>query len=194
MRRALAFGVVTVAVLTTSPASATTRTRVVEPAAAVALARQCLDQPGESGIETCRRALGIGLARDREAMIRQVLAARLAGLKKWEEVVALQLDAVRLDPRDPVAHRRLGSALLYLVGRPAEAAAALRESVRLDPDSPDAHGTLGVALAAMGQPADAVAAMEEAVRLDPEYLDGRPASRQVLEAAQRGQSWPEVPQ
>jgi tetratricopeptide (TPR) repeat protein len=185
---------VTLAVVAAPPVLAATRARVpVETAAALELSRQCLGQPGEAGIETCRRALGIGLARGREALIRQTLTARLAGLKRWEEVVALHLDAVRLDPQDPVAHRRLGSALLYLVGRPAEAAVALRESVRLDPASAEAQGTLGVALAAMGQPQDAVAALEEAVRLDPEYLDRRPASRQVLDAAQRGQTWPDLP-
>jgi cytochrome c-type biogenesis protein CcmH/NrfG len=67
---------------------------------------------------------------------------------------------------------------------------SLREAVRLDPGLPEAHGTLGIALATLGETQAAVAALEEASRLDPEYMETRPASRLVYEAARRGEAWP----
>jgi len=53
-----------------------------------------------------------------------------------------------------------------------------------------AQATLAVALFALGRFAEARGAFDEAVRLDPSYFEGRPAVRQVYEAAQRGESWP----
>jgi len=152
--------------------------------------RLCLDLPDERGVAACRRALAAGPPSRRAAALRSVLAGKLTMLRRWEEVVEVHREAVRLEPDDPIGHLRLGSALLYLAGRPEEALPSLREAVRLGPSAPKAHGTLGVALAALGEAAAAVAALEEARRLDPDYLEARPASRLVYEAARRGETWP----
>jgi tetratricopeptide (TPR) repeat protein len=168
----------------------TARARPPESEADRALARQCLALTGDSGIEACRRALAGSLSRERAAVVRRALEARLISLQRFDDLVEIRLEAVRADPRDPLAQLRLGSALLFLAGRPPDAVAPLREAVRLDPVVAEAHGTLAMALAALGQLEEATSELKEAVRLDPEYLESRPASAQVLEAAGSGRVWP----
>lgn len=98
--------------------------------------------------------------------------------------------AVARRPADGSVRLRLGTALLHMQDRAAEAEPELRAAVRLGPTDPEARATLGNALALLGRSADAVAAFEEALRLDPTVLDRRPGARAAYEAARQGQVWP----
>jgi tetratricopeptide (TPR) repeat protein len=153
-------------------------------------ARQCVDLSGEEGVSACRRALALGLPAARASALRRVLAVKLAGLQRWEEVVEVYRAAARAVPADPEAARRLGSALLHLAGRPAEAVGPLQDAIRLGPGDPLAHAELGVALAALGRAKEAAAAFDEAARLDPGFFESRPAAQAIYEAARRGEGWP----
>jgi FkbM family methyltransferase len=66
------------------------------------------------------------------------------------------------------AHNNLG-AVLYALGRPADAEASWREALRLRPDCPEAHNNLGGALQALGRPTEAEASYREALRFRPDY-------------------------
>jgi Flp pilus assembly protein TadD len=126
----------------------------------------------------------------RAAMLRRVLAVRLAALKRGDEVVEVYRDAVRARAADADAQQRLGRALFHLAGRPAEALEPLQEAVRLRPADPATQSDLGVVLAALGRLDEAVKAFEEAAHLDPDYFESRPAARATFEAARKGQRWP----
>jgi len=154
------------------------------------IVRQCVDLAGEEGVTACQHALAAGLPTARATALRWILAEKLAGLKRWEDVVDAYRDAVQVQPGDPEAQRRLGRALLHLVGRPAEAVEPLQEAIRLQPGDASAHADLGVALAALGRLADAVEAFDEAARIDPGYLGAHPAAQATYQAARRGESWP----
>jgi tetratricopeptide (TPR) repeat protein len=157
---------------------------------AAGLGRQCLDLAGDDGVAACRRALAGPLPAAQAASLRRVLAIKLAGLRRWDDVVAVYRDAARARPADDDAQERLGHALLHLAGRPEEAMGPLQEAIRLRPDRASAHAELGVALAALGRASEAVAAFEQAGRLDPGYFESRPAAQATLDAARRGQRWP----
>jgi tetratricopeptide (TPR) repeat protein len=149
----------------------------------------CSSLQKEPAIAACRRALELGLSRDRAATAYLLLALNLSTLNRWPEAVDAYRERVRLLPQDAEAHWRLGDALLFGLSEPKEALAPLREAVRLKPDLAGAHGSLGVALATSGDYAQAVASFEEAVRLDPAYFTNRPAAKQVYEAARKGERW-----
>ena len=91
---------------------------------------------------------------------------------------------------DAQVYLRLGSALVYGVGRPGEALPWLREAAALTPADPEPWGMLGAALAALHRNAEAAAAFDEAVRRDPSWLDSHPASQAIAEAARKGEAWP----
>jgi len=74
--------------------------------------------------------------------------------------------AIRLRPT-PEAYNDLGVLLLRL-GRPAEAAAALRQGIALRADISVLHANLGFALQRLNDPAGAAAELAEAHRLDPQ--------------------------
>jgi len=152
--------------------------------------RQCLDLGGDKGVAACRHALSGALPAAPAATLRRVLAVRLAGLRRWDEVVEVYRSAVRARPADDDAQARLGHALLHLVGRPEEAVEPLQEAIRLRPDRAATHAELGTALAALGRAQEAVAAFEQAGRLDPGYFESRPAAQATFDAARRGQRWP----
>ena len=73
--------------------------------------------------------------------------------------------AIRLRPT-PEVYNDLGLLLLRL-GRPAEAAAALRQGIALRADISVLHANLAVALQRLNDPAGAAAELAEARRLDP---------------------------
>jgi len=178
-----------VGVLIAWSAAATEPTPAPESVEARREAYLCTSQAREAAIPACRRALVLGLRRDRATTVNLVLGLHLAALQRWDEVVAVYREAVRLSPHNAVAHWRLGDALLYGLGRPAEALAPLREATRLDPDLAGAYVSLGVAQNALGDHAEAVASFDEALRLEPRILATRPAAREVLKASRRGERW-----
>jgi len=159
-------------------------------AAAREQARLCERLHREEGAAACRAALALGIGPARRGVLRQTLAKHLVTLEKWDELVELYREDVRLDPRDAAAWERLGRALLFALDRRAEAITALEQAVRLAPADAESRVTLGLALAAAGRYPEAVAALHEALRLDPGVIAGRPAASAVLEAAEHGQPWP----
>ena len=153
-------------------------------------ARLCERLDREDGAAACRAALSLGIGPARRRAVRELLAKHLVRLEKWDELADLFREDVRLDPADPAAWQRLGSTLLFALGQPAEAIAALEQAVRLAPRDAAARLDLGLALASVRRSGEAVAALEEALRLDPTLLDGRPAARAGLDAARAGRPWP----
>jgi Flp pilus assembly protein TadD len=160
---------------------------------ALAEARRCWSTVGEPSIAACRHALDLGLAPARASRVELTLAARLASLHRWEEVVAVHRRAMAQRPTEAEAHRRLGAALLHGLGRPAEAEAPLREALRLGNGEARTWGDLALALAALGRAGEAVTAFDTAVRIDPGYLEARPGSRAAYDAARDGRRWPPPP-
>lgn len=161
-----------------------------ETAAAREQARQCLAQPRALAVESCRRALALGLPAPRAAVVRRALALKLVALLRGAEAVEVYRDAVREGPDDADAHLRLGQALLSVRGDPEAALPILERARELAPEDPRPQGAAGLALSALGRPAEAVAAFEAARRLDPEFFASRPGARLAYEAAQRGERWP----
>ena len=161
-----------------------------ETAAAREQARLCERLSGEDSVTACRAALRLGIGPARRAPVRELLARHLAALERWDELADLFRDGVRQDPADAAAWQRLGATLLFALGAPAEAVAALQEAVRLAPGDPAARVALGLALAAVRRPAEATAAFDEGLRLDPAALDGLPVARAVLDASRQGRPWP----
>lgn len=159
-------------------------------AAALDPARRCIDLPEEAGIADCRAALALGLSPHRAAVVRSVLASKLADRGRWEEVVAVYREAASEPSPGAETYLGLGAALVHGVGRPAEALPPLREAARLAPADPEPWGVLGAALAALGRHAEAAAAFDEAVKRDPSWLESHPASQAIAEAARKGEAWP----
>lgn len=153
-------------------------------------ARLCLERRGAESVEACGKAIALGLSPRRSALVHEVFALRLAALKRWDDVVRVYAETVRLKPEDPEARLRLGSALLQGQGRPEDAIPSFREAIRLKPYDPRPFASLGAALNALGRHAEAAEALAEAQRLDPGYFDNHPAARLILEASRRGERWP----
>ncbi len=162
----------------------------VETPAAREQARLCELLPGEPGLVACRRALALGLSPARTGPVRELVARHLVSQERWEELDAHLAEDVRLQPENAVFQNRLGSNLLFALGRVEESLVPLREAVRLDPEKAEYRAVLALALVAVGRPGDASAEFEEALRLDSDVLSARPAARAALEAARRGETWP----
>ena len=164
--------------------------RPTETAAAREQARLCEKLTGEESLAACHHALDLGLGAERLGPVRQIVARRLASLGRWEDLAShFRVDAV-LQPLDGEVRLRLGSTLLFALGRPEEAVGELTEAVRLTPDSALAWAALASAQGASGHPKDAAEGFAAALRLDEHLLDDRPAMRAAFEAAQRGEPWP----
>jgi len=153
-------------------------------------ARLCERLNLEEGVAACRAALALGIGRDRQGPIRQILAKHLVALERWDELAELLRENVRLEPGNAAAWQRLGLVLLFALDEPAEAISALEEAARLAPADASVRLGLGLALQAGGRGKEAVEAIEAALRLDPAALEGRPAARALLEAARRDEAWP----
>jgi tetratricopeptide (TPR) repeat protein len=164
--------------------------RAPETAAAREQVRLCERLTGLESLAACHRALELGLGEERRSPVRQIIARRLASLGRWDELVEHFRADVALHPLDGEVRLRLGSTLLFALGRPAEAVVELVEAVRVAPDSALARGLLASAESANGQPKDAAEAFEAALRLDEHLLDHRPAMRAAFEAARRSEAWP----
>ena len=161
-----------------------------ETAAGREQARLCERLSGEEGARACRSALSLGIAPARRAPLRQRLALHLVALESWDELAELYGEAVRDDPADAQAWRRLGMVQLYALAAPVEAIGALREAARLAAGDAETHLALGVALASLGRSTEATSELERAVQLDASLLDNRPAARAILDASRQGRSWP----
>lgn len=189
MRIAAASGAVAL-VLAFAPSASSSPAATPDSPAAIQPARQCVDLPKDAGIAACRAALSLGLSQRRAGVLRDVLASKLAALGRWEEAVAVYREAAAQPSAGAETYVRLGSALVHGVGRPEEALPWLREAARIDPSNPGPWGVLGAALSALGRSGEAAAAFDEAVRRDPAWLEGRPASQAIAEAARKGEAWP----
>lgn len=163
---------------------------VGETPAAREQARLCEDLSGEDSLAACRRALSLGLGPARVGPVRELLARRLVTLERWDELVLHFEEDVRLHPESASSRFRLGSTLLFSLGRVGDSLVPLQEAVRLDAPVADYHATYALALSAAGRAPEAAAEFAEALRLDPDVLAGRPAARAVLDAALRGEGWP----
>ena len=152
--------------------------------------RRCFAAQKEEAVTACGAALELGLTARAAAVVRELLAATLAELGRYAEVVTLFRQAAEAAPGDAAAQLELGSALVHFAGEPDDALLPLQAAVHLRPDDARAYGELGLALHRLGQHAEAVAAFGEAERLDPTYFDDRPAARATYEASKRGQAWP----
>jgi Flp pilus assembly protein TadD len=177
---------VAAALLAPSPLSA----GPAETAAAREQARLCERQDGEAALLACRAALKLGIDPARGKALRELIAKRLIVLEKWDELVAHFSEGVKLAPGAAEAQHRLGTALLFAVGRASEALEPLRAAVQLSPENAAYWSDLAIALHARGFVEEARAAFDEALRLDPRVLDGRPAAQAVREAVLQGTPWP----
>src|SRR4029453_1203157 len=88
--------------------------------------------------------------------------------------------AVRLKPDSADAQEKLGVSSL-LLGKPADALAALETACRLDPVSASAHLNLAVAYAQLGRTSEARTTAERALQLDP----AEPRTRALLNKLSR---------
>jgi tetratricopeptide (TPR) repeat protein len=86
-------------------------------------------------------------------------------LSIWEDTLAKHPDSSR-------GHNNLGTVLLGIPGRSADAIAQFEEALRLEPTYVEAHNNLATELAKIpGRLADAIAHYEEAIRLKPDYVE-----------------------
>jgi Flp pilus assembly protein TadD len=85
----------------------------------------------------------------------------------YDEAIGAYREAVRLDPRNALAHYGLGVAYSR-TGQDEQAMAAYREAIRLQPDHADTHYGLGVVAERQGHDAEAIAAYRAVIRLRPD--------------------------
>jgi tetratricopeptide (TPR) repeat protein len=83
-----------------------------------------------------------------------------------EEAVGHYEQALRLDPKNALAHACLGDAL-RLQGKVGEAVGHYEQALRLDPKDALTHYNLGNALQLQGKLDEAISHYEQALRLDP---------------------------
>jgi Flp pilus assembly protein TadD len=100
------------------------------------------------------------------------LAVLRAAEGRFVETIALEREAVRLEPRSPEAHCNLGLALMER-GDIAEAANQLETAVRLRPDRPHSVSSLALVYNRQGRANEAVEAARAAVRMAPGELNYR---------------------
>lgn len=152
--------------------------------------RACASAVREDSVRLCRQALELGLSPRRAAVAQRLLGRSLADLVRWDEAVAAYREALRLEPTDAEAASRLGLALHYGFGRPAEAEPFLREAVRGCPDQATYRVELALALNALARHAEAAAEFQQALALDDHALDTRPAAQASYLASLREALWP----
>jgi tetratricopeptide (TPR) repeat protein len=86
--------------------------------------------------------------------------------RDYDGAVACFREAIRLDPKNAIAHHNLGI-VLRDTGDTDGAIAKFRDALRLDPEFIHAHRTLGTALSRKGDYDGAIACFREAIRLNP---------------------------
>jgi TolB-like protein len=159
-------------------AAEATLTKVLSLAPNHALAQQLL---GSIHIYTNRAAEGITKCEHALSLDRNLAAAHtMIGMAKLftgraEEAESHVLEALRLSPRDTLAHSWMlivGAAKHYL-GRDEEAAAWARRAIEINRNYPLAHFFLGSALAHLGGMSEARAATKAGLALDPTFTIDR---------------------
>lgn len=79
------------------------------------------------------------------------------------------MQAVRVNPGNPVANHALGK-ILNDLRRPADALDCFARAIEKKPDFPEAHNDLGIALRALNRPADALRSYARAIGLRPAFF------------------------
>jgi Flp pilus assembly protein TadD len=87
-----------------------------------------------------------------------------------DEAIRHSEEALRLDPKNAIAHYGLGLAL-YDKGKVDEAMSHYEAALRLDPKHAPAHCNLGLALYGKGKVDEAIRHYEQALRLDPKLAE-----------------------
>ncbi len=164
--------------------------RPVDAPPALERMRACADGHGVDAVAACRKALALGLAPKRAALVRDLLARQLVALERWDEALEVRDEDARAQPDNGLAQLRLGEALLFYTDRAADALAAFDAALALRPDDADAAGARGLALNALGRFDESAASFETALGLAPGWLDARPSAQLVLEASRKGERWP----
>ncbi|HKN31403.1 MAG TPA: tetratricopeptide repeat protein [Roseiarcus sp.] len=88
-----------------------------------------------------------------------------------EETESYVIDALRVSPRDTLAHiwiAYIAGAKLYL-GAVEEAVALFRRSIEMNPNRLTSHVLLAAALEELGRPDEARAEIQAALALDPKF-------------------------
>lgn len=152
--------------------------------------RACVAAHREAGVTLCRAALEGGLSTPRAALALLLLARDLGTLGRWDEALAVHLEALRLRPDDPDAARRVGATLLYGLNRSADAEPYLRQALGGLAGDAFTHVDLGLALNALGRHEEALGEFRVALDLDPLVLEQRPAAAHAYAASQHAKTWP----
>ena len=124
------------------------------------------------GIRECERALE--LDRNLADAHAQIGGAKIS-LGRAEDTEAHVQEALRLSPRDPVAHlwcMYAGEAKLYL-GKDEEAAAWLRRSIETNRSYPMSHFLLAAALARLGRLPEAKSEARTGLAINPTFSISR---------------------
>jgi tetratricopeptide (TPR) repeat protein len=140
--------------------------------------RACAAAHREAAVEACQAALAAGLGAQRAALALTLLARAQAAAMNWDAVLLAQREALRLQPDDPEAARRVGLTLLYALGQAAQSEPYLRQALAARRDA-STHVDLAVALAALGRVEEARGEFLAALAVDPGALDSRPAAAAV---------------
>lgn len=99
---------------------------------------------------------------------------------QWERAESELVEAIRLEPGNPLFHHGYGILCLAPQRRLEEAEAEIRKAVRIDPASLTNKVVLAKVLHFAGRNKDAEAQLREVLRLDPNYADGWRNLGQVL--------------
>ncbi len=110
----------------------------------------------------------------------------VVGLQQGDAALAAKLigQAVKVDPRNPVAQGNLGAAQARL-GRFADAVASFERAIALAPNQPDAHANRANALAELGRPAAALEGYGRALALRPDHAEAQAGRAGALRALGR---------
>ena len=91
-----------------------------------------------------------------------------SGIDLIDSCYEVAIDAVRLDPREPLAHLILGVAHFFRRDREL-ALKAYQEALRLQPDQPDVLAHYSELLTCDGHPNEGIQWLRKAMRLNPHY-------------------------
>lgn len=127
-----------------------------------------------------RRAARSGRVEDQLALGRAAWDAR-----RLDQALTAYSQALRQNPREPEALRRVGMVLISRDQQPQEAAKLVQAAAKLAPNDPESQLFLGFTYNSFGQPKDALTALERYQKLKP---DGREADDLIanLRAQQDG--------